>query len=61
MKSLVAFTVLWAGVVAVVNRALDDVTWAQYLAIFALGGVYAFTVNKVPGVRGKRAQEGPEA
>ncbi|GAA2296998.1 hypothetical protein OHT20_18435 [Streptomyces caniferus] len=57
----IAFTLLWAGVVIAVNRALDDVIWAQYLALFVLGGIYAFTVNKVPGPRGKSAHEGPEA
>ncbi|MFF8786508.1 hypothetical protein [Streptomyces sp. NPDC015125] len=56
----IVFTVLWAGVVIAVNRVLDDVTWAQYLAIFALGGIYAFTVNKVPGPRGKSTREGSE-
>lgn len=57
----IAFTLLWAGVVIAVNRALDDTIWAQYLALFVLGGIYAFTVNKVPGPRGKSAQGGPEA
>ncbi|MCF3148008.1 hypothetical protein [Streptomyces platensis] len=57
----IVFTLLWAGVVVAVNSVLDDVTWAQYLALFVLGGMYAFTVNKVPGIRGGSAQEGPEA
>ncbi|MGW8556246.1 hypothetical protein [Streptomyces tubercidicus] len=51
----IAFTVLWAGVLMVVDRALDGVIWAQYLAIFALGGIYAFTVNKLPERRNKSA------
>ncbi|MFC5246138.1 hypothetical protein [Streptomyces nigrescens] len=57
----IVFTLLWAGVVIAVNRVLDDVTWAQYLALFVLAGTYAFTVDKVPGSRNKSAQEGPEA
>ncbi|MFC9235814.1 hypothetical protein ACFTZK_05020 [Streptomyces decoyicus] len=55
----IVFTVLWAGVVIAVNSVLDGDTWAQYLSTFVLGGIYAFTVDKVPGPRGKRTQEGP--
>ncbi|KOG49698.1 hypothetical protein [Streptomyces decoyicus] len=54
----IVFTVLWAGVVIAVNSVLDDFIWAQYLSTFALGGIYAFTVDKVPGPRGKSPQEG---
>ncbi|MFH8571662.1 hypothetical protein [Streptomyces sp. NPDC017993] len=56
----IVFTLLWAGLLIAVNRALDDVTWAQYLATFALAGMYAFGINKVPGGRGKGTQEGAE-
>ncbi|WP_327704010.1 hypothetical protein [Streptomyces decoyicus] len=55
----IVFTVLWAGVVIAVNSMLDDFIWAEYLSTFALGGIYAFTVDKVPGPRGKSTQEGP--
>ncbi|MEU8681212.1 hypothetical protein [Streptomyces sp. NPDC048611] len=55
----VAFTVLWAGVLMAVDSFLDGFTWAQYLAIFVLAGLYAFTVDKLPVSRGKSAREGP--
>ncbi|MFE1762908.1 hypothetical protein ACWDBF_04700 [Streptomyces angustmyceticus] len=48
-----AFTVLWAGVVIVADRVLDGAIWAQYLAMLLLAGIFAFTVDKVPGPRGK--------
>ncbi|MDT0461111.1 hypothetical protein RM550_36315 [Streptomyces sp. DSM 41527] len=53
----IAFTVLWAGVLIAVNRVLEHAIWAQYLSIFALAGIYAFTVDKVPGPRGKSSRE----
>ncbi|MFC9229518.1 hypothetical protein ACFTZI_11215 [Streptomyces decoyicus] len=55
----IVFTVLWAGVVIAVNSVLNGDIWAQYLSTFVLGGIYAFTVDKVPGPGGKRPQEGP--
>ncbi|MFD7499461.1 hypothetical protein [Streptomyces sp. NPDC059850] len=54
----IVFTLLWAGVLIAASRALDDVAWAQYLAIFALGGLYAFAINKVPDMRSKNTREG---
>ncbi|MER0481420.1 hypothetical protein ABR737_24285 [Streptomyces sp. Edi2] len=54
----IVFTVLWAGVLLAVDRVLEGFTWAQYLAIFVLAGIYAFTVDKVPGPRGKSPREG---
>ncbi|MEU9483059.1 hypothetical protein AB0K49_30990 [Streptomyces decoyicus] len=54
----IVFTVLWAGVVIAVNSVLDGFIWVEYLSTFALGAIYAFTVDKVPGPRGKSTQEG---
>ncbi|MFE1171019.1 hypothetical protein [Streptomyces sp. NPDC058773] len=56
----IAFTLLWAGVLIAASRALDDVTWAQYLTLFVLAGVYACTVDKLPGSRDRSARERPE-
>ncbi|MFC6064874.1 hypothetical protein [Streptomyces ochraceiscleroticus] len=56
----IVFTLLWAGVLIAVNKLLDDVTWAQYLATFVLAGMYAFAVTKVPGARSKGTQESSE-
>lgn len=56
----IAFTLLWAAVLIAADRALDEVTWAQYLATFALAGIYAFAVNKLPDARDKSPEAGVE-
>lgn len=43
----VVFTLLWAGVLIAANKSLDNITWAQYLATFLLGGIYAVALSKV--------------
>ncbi|MEU4728704.1 hypothetical protein [Streptomyces sp. NPDC023588] len=54
----IVFTLLWVGVLIVANRALDDITWAQYLATFLLGGAYALALSKVKILRGNQTLEG---
>ncbi|WP_407551051.1 hypothetical protein QOM21_17030 [Streptomyces sp. Pv4-95] len=56
----IAFTVFWAGLLIVVNKVLDEATWAQYLATFVLAGMYAYAIGKMPGGNGKSVQEGSE-
>jgi hypothetical protein len=54
----IAFTLFWAGLLIAANRVLDGVIWAQYLATFALAGMYAYAISNVPDLRGKSAHEG---
>uniref|UniRef100_A0AAU2V6L9 Holin n=1 Tax=Streptomyces sp. NBC_00003 TaxID=2903608 RepID=A0AAU2V6L9_9ACTN len=56
----IALTLLWATVCIAANKALDDVTWAHFLATFILAGVYAYVIDKVPDGRGKGSKEGSE-
>ncbi len=55
----IAFTLVWAGILIAANRALDDVTWAQYLATFALGGIYALALSRLSLFR-ENAAKAPE-
>ncbi|MFB8397992.1 hypothetical protein [Streptomyces yangpuensis] len=43
----IAFTLAWGVALVVTNRALQDATWAQYVATFLLGGAYALALSKV--------------
>lgn len=42
----VLITLVWAGVLVLANKMLDSAQWAQYVATFALGGIYAFIMSK---------------
>ncbi|MFF9980908.1 hypothetical protein [Streptomyces erythrochromogenes] len=53
----IAFTLAWGVVLVVTNRALQDVTWAQYVATFLLGGAYALTLSKARFLHGGNAAE----
>ncbi|MEV7510665.1 hypothetical protein ACIPRL_34235 [Streptomyces sp. NPDC090085] len=48
----IAFTLAWGVILVATNRALQDATWAQYVATFILGGAYALALSKVPFLRG---------
>ncbi|MEU9164299.1 hypothetical protein AB0D29_29020 [Streptomyces sp. NPDC048424] len=48
----IVFTLVWGVVLVMTNRALEDATWAQYLATFLLGGIYALALSKVKILRG---------
>ncbi|MGW2990070.1 hypothetical protein [Streptomyces goshikiensis] len=56
----IAFTFLWVTILVIVNKALDDITWAQYVATFLLGGLYAILLSKVKVLNGKPASEEPK-
>ncbi len=53
----IAFTLAWGITLVVTNRALQDVTWAQYVATFLLGGAYALALSKVRFLHGGNAAE----
>jgi hypothetical protein len=50
MVAKVILTLVWAAVLVLANMALDS-AWAQYVATFALGGIYAFAMSKVARAR----------
>lgn len=54
----IVFTVLWVAVLVLVNRSLHDTVWAQYLATFLLGGLYALALSKVGILRAGSRPEG---
>ncbi|MER5773290.1 hypothetical protein ABT144_03135 [Streptomyces sp. NPDC002039] len=54
----IVFTVLWVAVLVLANRSLHDTAWAQYLATFLLGGLYALAVGKVGMLRTGSRSEG---
>ncbi|MFI1285326.1 hypothetical protein ACH4U5_32005 [Streptomyces sp. NPDC020858] len=56
----IAFTLVWGVVLVMTNRALQDATWAQYLATFILGGIYALALSKVRILHGGNISEEPK-
>ncbi|MFG2295453.1 hypothetical protein [Streptomyces sp. NPDC048603] len=56
----IVFTLAWAGLLIAANKALDDVVWAQYLATFALGGLYAIALTRVDFLRAGKARQAAE-
>ncbi|MFD3682300.1 hypothetical protein [Streptomyces sp. NPDC058613] len=58
MMAKIAFTLLWVVALVLANRILEDVVWAQYLATFVLGGIYALALSKVKILRTGRSPEG---
>ncbi|MGW0749491.1 hypothetical protein [Streptomyces sp. NPDC002587] len=56
----IAFTLVWGVVLVMINRAFQDVTWAQYLATFLMGGVYALALAKVRILRGGSISKEPK-
>ncbi|MFD6972406.1 hypothetical protein [Streptomyces sp. NPDC059979] len=56
----IAFTLVWGVALVMTNRALQDTTWAQYLATFILGGIYALALSKVGILSGGKTAEEPK-
>ncbi|THA79941.1 hypothetical protein [Streptomyces sp. A0592] len=53
----IAFTLAWGVVLVLANRALHDVTWAQYVATFLLAGACALALSKARFLRGGKAAD----
>ncbi|MEU1312106.1 hypothetical protein ABZ419_24855 [Streptomyces cinnamoneus] len=48
-------TLAWAAVLVGANKLLSEIDWAQYVAIFLLGGVYALLMSKLSKARAPEA------
>lgn len=57
MIAKIIITLVWAACLILVNKALSDVTWAQYVATFVMAGAYSLLLSKMPSARSRTQHE----
>ncbi|MEJ8639775.1 hypothetical protein [Streptomyces sp. MS2.AVA.5] len=56
MIAKILVTLVWAACLILLNKALSDVTWAQYVATFVMAGLYSLVLSKMTGSRNQTQQ-----
>ncbi|MEN8652552.1 hypothetical protein ABCR94_18595 [Streptomyces sp. 21So2-11] len=58
MIAKIIVTLVWAACLILLNRALVDITWAQYVATFVMAGIYSLVLSKMTSTGSRIQHEG---